>query len=232
MTYTLGDIQTLVRQTLDVDAVELPSSLINVWAREGSRRVERQRRRWPFYDHEWTLELVVDQDVYPFTDFASASTERVDQIDDVRVDQDRRLRWISREAARAQYDVSSGTGNPIHWRARSDQLYVYPTPASVETLIIQGSRKPIDWVANGVAAEPDMPDEMQDIIYNWVLGRAYQQQEDPDMGLMYMDMADETLRSWAAKVEETPGDQPLVLGEGYAPSGGAWASGRLRYSWE
>lgn len=228
MIYT--ELVTYVRTLLDVDAEEVPDLLVREWAKDATHRIERARKQWPFYAHRWTLPIVAGEKTYDLASVEQSALERISSIHMVEdASTGRRLSAITREAASRM--SSTATGSPTRWRVEDTTLFLYSTPAADGALTLHGFRKGARWFDGENSSTPDLPDEMVGVIQNWVVGRAYQQQEDPDMGVMYLDMANEELLQW---VKRPPGgqhgDEPLVMGGSSRSSGPRFGS--YRHSWE
>ena len=226
---SLDEIRQVVRTALDVDAEELPDLLIDTWCREASRHVRQKRRRWPHLECSWSIATVADQAEYPLADIGSSSMDQVDVLAAVKLEGYVPMKWISPDDADTFFVGNEAGSTPTHWSLHAQSLVLYPTPTEVVTVQVRGYRKMADWVAGENSYLPDVPDDFEDVIFNWVLGRAYQQQEDPDMGVMYLDLAEELLQTLASVDTAAPAAQPLVIGGGIRPT---WPVGRARYDWE
>jgi hypothetical protein len=223
----LYEIRSLVRTSLDVDAEELPDVLIDTWCREVSRRIARKQTRTPWLECSWEVTTVPNQAEYPLAEFSSSVANTAAKVTAVR-SSTRRLEAVGVEESDAHFAMGTDQGAPSHYLVREAKLVLYPIPTEAEALQVRGYRKAMDWVSGANDFVPDMPEDFEDVIFNWVLGKAYAQQEDPDMGIMYMDLADEELRL-LTKQEVSDLTQPLVIGGGVKRRG---PRGRARWDWE
>lgn len=210
MSYTLGEIRQYVWDHLDLDSSELPTTLLDVWAREASIRIANARSRWPFFEQEWSLTTVAGQNDYLFSSFSPT----IDEISSI-VGNQRRLAWIGRDEAERRYlpDTSSN-GLSVLFSTWNQKVRLYPTPGGEETLLVRGYRKPTDWVSNGAGATPDFPDDFHDAIRLYVLSSAYAQQEDTQLSQMYRGFYGEELDRLKKMYGEIPRAYPLVIGSG------------------
>ena len=80
----------------------------------------------------------------------------------------------------------------------------------------------------------DLPDPFHIVIATYGLGRAYEQQEDPEMGRQYFSIFNQEFDSLKARYADMPAPQPVLLN---SRSATRWRSqvilpNRLRYGWE
>lgn len=210
MSYTLADIRQYVWDHLDLDQTEVPTTLLDTWAREASVKIANARTRWPFFEQDWTLTTVAGQKDYAFSTF----TPTIDEVTSV-VGYQRRLAWIGRDEAERRYlPNQSGNGIPVVYSTWNKTLRLYPTPAGGETLNLRGYRRPIDWVASGAGATPDFPEDFHDVIRTYVLAMTYSQQEDTQLGQMYRQFFNEELARLVKMYGDTPQAFPLIIGSG------------------
>jgi hypothetical protein len=215
VSYTLAALRAYVREHLDVDATELTDTLLDAWAREGSTRVWRRIKRWEHFQETWSLPTVASQAEYAL----GALSPPVDEIVSIGADT-AELRWRG--------SVSSGTS--VYFSYWKGSLRLWPPPGSVETLQLRGYRKMTDWVAGTPASTtPDLPEEFHNSVRLWMLGSAYNQQEDPEQGMLQLDLFSDEVDQMARQANDGWGAQPLVLGGGPTSSS---TFGRLRYPWE
>lgn len=224
MAMTLQQIREYVWAHMDMDAVELPTALIDVWAREATIRVATARVRWPFFEQAWTLPTVASTQ-----DYSMASLDPVpDEITSV-LSPIRRLSWIGRDEGEAAYlpnQIQSGPG--LLFSTWNDTLRIYPIPDGSESMLLRGYRKVSDWVSDGAGATPDFPDEFHDLIRVWVLANAYGQQEDQQLMMMYLDQFESGLTRLVKTVGNTPLAFPLIIGG----AGRSVTPGRLQFPFE
>jgi len=222
--YTLQDYRDLPRSLLDLDVSDISDALIDSWVREGDSRIVRAKPNWRFREGTWSL--VTEPSVSSYT-IASAIGSDVEQIVSIQ-GAGSPLKWIGQDLADQNYASSTRTGSAEQWSEWAGQVTLYPIPVEAETLTVRGYKKREDWVSVGAGSEPPYDDELQGCLLNWVYGKAYAQQEDPDTSVFYLDLFDNELQRLAARKDTTPPSQLLVLG-------GARRHGlpdRLRFPWE
>lgn len=226
MALSLDQIRTYVRTHIDLDDEDLPDSLLDLFIREGSKRIEKASSRWPFYESAWTLATVAGQRDYPF----SAIGTDLDQIAAVAHDQ-APLEYIGSDLYSILNPVSATSqSRPQRFAWWNSTLSLWPTPDAAYTLYIRGYRKPTDWVSNGAGAQPDLPDELHNTVATWALAKAYIQQEDPELGQLYERQFVDELTEFKRRIAETPHPQPLVLNA--TPMSRQGPFGRMRFDWE
>lgn len=211
MAYTLQEFRDLVRAQLDTDSDDLTDALLNVWVREGWRLCVNRNRRWPFYRSSWSVAVTPSVGVYAFGDLGSPGND-VGEIEAVLDEQDRPLTWVGFEQAESL--LAQADSRPTHWTIVADQLRLFPTPNDAFTFTAYGYRSPVEWVGTNAGATTDLPDPFDDVILNWCLGRAFQRQEDGDLGVMHLDQADFILRQLQKKYMHYGSSFPLVLNDG------------------
>ena len=196
MAYTLEKFRELIRLTLDLDDTDLPNSLVDEWIRDGATRAQTRRQEWAFFQYDWTFTGSTGVSNYTFTSIADGSGETIAEIRQVR-GPSWDLRWQD-IATRDRYRSrdSSNNGSPNYWSVwNNGELVLDPAPNSnTDTFVIRGYKEPKDWVAGGESSVSDMPKEFDSPILNWALGRAYAQQDEPQMAVYYADLADLRLR--------------------------------------
>ena len=211
MAYNLQQLRDYIRLHLDLDAEEIPNTMLDFWARDASIKISRTRKRWPFFETSWTLVTTPNERDYPLTTSFDPVPDEITSI----VRDDRRLRYLGRDEAEAAYlPYQIDTGFVTYFNVWNNTLRLYPKPTFADTLHVRGYRKVNDWVADGSGAEPDFPEEFHDAIRMYMLAQAYLQQEDPEMFQQFMSSFDAEMRLLAKQYGDTPGPYPLVLGGG------------------
>jgi hypothetical protein len=224
MAMTLQQIREYVWSHMDMDSTELPSSLLDVWAREATTRIVTARVRWPFLEQDWTVPTVANQRDYSLT----ALVPTPDEITSVVVPL-RRLNWIGRDEAEGAYLPSrTAIGPALFFSTWNNILRIYPMPNGTEVMSLRGYRKVIDWVSQGAGAVPDLPDEFHDLVRIWVLMSAYGQQEDQQLMGVYSQEFQQGLARLVKTVGNTPLAFPLIIGGNTANR----VPGRLSFPFE
>ena len=222
----LQAIRDFVRGHIDLETEDLPDVVLDVFIREGSRRIEQAEKRWPFYEADYSLTTVVGQSDYSLETDVDGGLADLAAI--------RGARWTLRSLGRDEGDDefprnTTQTGEPAYYSVWGDTLRLYPEPNDVYTLEIRGYRDAEDWVALGAGAEPDLPVELHNTIAMWALARAYAQQDDPEMASFFERQFADEISLFRRRLNDTPAPQPIVL-NGHTRTR-SWPA-RLRYSFE
>jgi hypothetical protein len=212
MALSLTDFRALIRLQLDSDPEDLTDPLIDSWVREGWRYCVYRNRRWPFYRSAWQFTAVEGNGAYDEGSLGGPANA-IQELDAVIGADGAPLRWVGfEEGQRAWGDAS---GRPLHWTVNAGVLRLYPTPDAAYSMTAYGFRLPVDWVDEAAPGQKsDLPDAFDDVILEWCIGRAYQRQEDGDMGVMHLDQAEVLLRNLQRRYMRQTSSAPLVLNDG------------------
>jgi hypothetical protein len=209
--YTLGEFRNLVRAQLDADSDDLPDTLIDVWVREGWRFCVNRKRRWAFYASQWSFTIGPEGDArVPLESLGTPENSPL-EIEAVLAEA-KPLRWVGPTQGIDRFGEQRG--EPAHWTQLLNGLVVLPLPNRERTFLALGYRKPVDWVADGGSATSDLPPDFDDVILNWSVGRAFQRQEDGDLGVMHLDQAEVLLRTLERRWTKHAVSAPLILNDG------------------
>lgn len=220
----LQQIRDFVRGHMDLDPEDLPDAVLDVMIREGSKRVERAENRWPFYSHRWTYTTQAGVDEIDFSEVA-ANIEAIQSVKGPRWT----LTYVGLGHADARWPENTSTlSEPTHWSVDYQTLFLWPTPNGPYELTLRGYRTPIDWVANGAGAEPDLPNDLHNTVAMWALARAYEQQDDPEMASIFERKFADEINLFRRRINDTPPAQPIVLNGRPSPGNPL----RMRFDWE
>lgn len=221
----LEQIRAFVRGHMDIEVEDLPDAVLDVFIREGSKRIERAEKRWPFYAKRWTYSTVADTDEVDFTDIGT-DVSQIQAIKGPRW----RLKYIGMDIADEVFPENiTSTSEPTYWSVENETLFLMPVPDGAYSLQIRGYRKAADWMAGGAGAVPDLPVDLHNTVATWALAKAYAQQDDPEMASVYERQFADELNLFRRRMHDTPPAQPLVANGGF---GSERSLGRMRYSWE
>jgi hypothetical protein len=219
----LQAIRDYVRGHMDLDIEDLPDVVLDVFIREGSKRIERAEARWPFYEETFTLTTTVGTSDYDFSTIAS----NVDEIASI-VGPRWTLRQLGRDEGDSDYPLNiTSSGEPAYFSVWGSTLRLYPVPDTSYNLVIRGYRTANDWVADGSGAEPDLPSDLHNTVAQWALARAYAQQDDPEMAALFERQFADEIALFRRRFNDAPRMQPIVL-NGHTTSPQPW---RPRYDW-
>jgi len=226
--YTLQQIRDYVRSHIDLEVEDLPDAVLDVFIREGSKRVERAEKRWPFYEAEYTLNTVASTEDYDIEDTFGVT---LSEITSIVTPSHGPIKWIGRDVGDTHFPLDTATtGEPVAWSEWGGSLRLYPTPDAVYSLSVRGYRESTDWIAEGAGGEPDLPDDLHNCVAQWALARAYAQQDDPEMAQLFERQFADELNFFRRRFNDTPPAQPLIMNG--TRHGIQTFSGRLRYDFE
>jgi len=230
MALTLQQMRDYLRTHLDLEVEDLPDQLIDAWAREGSKRVERAEARWPHFEKFYTFTFDVNASgLYPFSGIGGD----LDQIANIVYGSGNfpPIHWIGIDAFQEMLAARpSATGRPEYYSTWNDNVTLFPTPDVSYNTTIRGYRSAVDWVAAGAGGTPDLPDELHNTVMTWALSKAYAQQEDPEMASFYERQFADELNEMRRRLVIAPQQQPLVLNSGHLR--GESLLRRPRFDWE
>lgn len=227
MALTLQQIRDYVRTHIDIEVEDIPDTLMDVFIREGSKRIERAEDRWPFFEKVFPLTTVAAQRDYLFVTDIAADLQSIHSI--------RGEQWELKNLGVDQGDRRwprniQQTAEPSHYAVWNKTLRLYPDPNDAYDLLIRGYRTPTDWVTAGAGSTPDLPDELHNTVALWALSRAYNQQEDPELGAVYERMFSDELNEYRRRIAaDDARPQPIVLNS--RPSVPLLPY-RMHYDWE
>lgn len=178
---TLQELRDLVRSQMDVDELELPNSVLDVWFREGFTKAIAAERRWPFYASDWAI---------VFTDGVATRPADLDDPESVRVGTTRLHRI---EQFEGEDYFGSSTGEASYWSEWGESLHLWPATTGTATATVRGFRKPTDWVATGAASVVDADTRLHMAPAFYALAQAYLQQEDEVLSARYSQQFEETV---------------------------------------
>lgn len=211
---TLGQIDSYVRDTLELTATEVPDSLLHVWVQEGYDHVVGEADDWKFLDHEWSLATSSTTNEHAFTSITDNNGYVPAAIDSLYESEQGNLERVPLAWARAAFRVTTNKSRPVYFSCWNDTLYLWDRPDATYTLTVGGYRAKKDWVAVGAGSQPDCPAEFHSLVARWALGLAYGQQDQPDMTALHHQAVDRALHPLAKKWKRNDSHEPLVLNRG------------------
>jgi len=214
---SLGQIRTQVQGMLDIADGDIPNSVLDTFIAQGYDAIVYSEKRWPFFELSATFSTVADKSDYTLAEIGySLINQTVREVWSLRTD-DHIIEYIGRDLGDFHNPLNSiGSGTPQYWSYWGDQVRFYPTPDSVETIYMRGSREATDFPnkMNGTANTalfPDLPDPFHPLLSIYAAARAYLQQEDPTMSVQYDRQFQIELDNLARRFADTPAPQPMLL---------------------
>jgi len=231
---TLGQIDSYVRNTLELDATEISDELLHQWVQEGYDHVIEDAVTWRFLDHEWSLATSPSSNVHTFASITDGDGYTPFEVGSLYEAEQGNLERVAHDWARAVYRSTTQLGRPIYWSQWNDSLHLWQRPDQAYTLTVGGYRNKLDWIAVGAGSQPDCPTEFHPLIARWALGLAYAQQDQPDMTVLHHNAVENGVRQMRRKWVKNDSHQPLVLNEGHPTQGRymATALGRPLFDFE
>lgn len=216
---TLADMAEFVRTVLDSDEEEMPDVMLDVWRDEGVARIERTFENWSFYEQTWDLTT---------SDHAVTLPDDLETISSIEA-ANWTLQYLPHAAAINQYAYGDQTGLPYFWSLWAGVLYLWPTPSDEVSYTVTGIRKPIEATADTDTV--DLPDEFHALVCEWMLARAYEQQDDDIMSTQKFGRFEQELDGYRRRYLRAPSAGLQVVG-GICPSTAYKTSDRMRFDWE
>jgi hypothetical protein len=218
MGMTLGDIRTFVRSFPDLDETDLPNAVLDPLIREGATKIATRSDHWVFYQLESTLTTVAATESYAFSAIDDTYTFRT--VTDL-IGENWLLRPRTHVDARKRH-ISASNAEPRTWSQWGQSIYLWPTPDDEYSITVIGYRQQTDWSANGAGAEPDLPDELHELVAKWALSLAYAQQDDlgaaqqraDEFERQISDIESQFLSDVAAPMILGGGERSYTLGRG------------------
>ena len=228
-------IRQFVWSHLDVDSGELPADLLNVFMRDAVIRIISFFDESPTWlQVEYSFPTVVNQQSYDLdSTIGLINPKPLQAIDEVRGPL-YSLTPRPHRQIRSEYRTDAPASRPQNYSIWGRKLYLWPKPAAVETYSILGVRQPNwDWITSGTAT-PDAPEEFHPLIAQWTLGRAYAQQDDPEMSNFYRSEFTSELQNLSSRWTNNLTAQPLIMNGGRIsePYRTQRTLGPLTYPWE
>lgn len=154
---------------------QLTDSLVKGWVESAYIEIFRSQKQWPHFQAKTTLTTAPATATYAFPAESGKRWRIVVDISDP-TKRGHTLKRMSPDSARRMFS-SIATGVPLAYSIWQNQLVLYPTPSEVSVYDVYGYRQPNDWAlaANG---SPDLPDEWEPAILDYVLAKAAQYRAD------------------------------------------------------
>ena len=208
MGLSLAQMRSHIYEFYELDTDDVSHGLIDRWASEGFTRISRTRQNWPFYEGATEYDTVSGTYLYEDSDFGGyRSVESV-------MGPDGALSFMVLRDALEWFQNTDGTirsGRPQVYSRRGDSFYVFPEPAAAHTLTALGYREPVAF-GTSASSEPDLPDELHDVVLMWVKYRTYLHQDDTELAQIEKLNFDETLARYTEDLTATDADLPVIVG--------------------
>jgi hypothetical protein len=186
---TAADLRQTVRDITDLDADDLPDSLLNLYIRDGYYRILDTEKRWTFLEKSFTFNTITNQRAYTISNFTGDPISEVVSIVDP-TGLGLRLDMIGYDEAERTYIGSNDiAGDPLFYAVWEGKIHLYPKPNNVRTLTVRGYREPIDWITS--EGDVDASPNLHFPLAYYACSRVYQRLEDSVMAAEYKRAFDE-----------------------------------------
>lgn len=232
----ISEMRSYIRSVVDIDSSDISDDVMNRFLGEAYDVIVYSEKRWPFFEVSTTFSTSGGTEDYALATVGASVTNGLREIASLKTD-DHVIQYLGRDTGDIVYPLDSTTsGDPWYWSYWADNVRLYPTPGSGETVYVRGYKNPAAFGAGSSdATEPsDLPTPFHMVLATYGIARAYEQQEDPTMASQYFSIFNQELENLRARYEDTPAPQPVRLNSRTASR---WMSqsylpNRLRYSWE
>jgi len=205
---TLQNLRDIVRLQTDLDAEDLPNTVLDGYLREGFDRTFAAELRWPFFEHSWTLTLAALA-----TTIALPTSPEVAFFMRVRSDTDEMLVQLAQTFAEDNFTGDGTTDDPSFYSVWGSTVYLWPVPSgTARSYTARGYRKPT-WSATPTV-EVDGDDRLHQAIAHYAVALAYAQLEDAELEAVYMNRWGALVDVIRRNVMQPNFHQPLVLNGG------------------
>lgn len=220
---TTAEIRQLVWDIMDLEAVDLPGSLVVQYLRDGFDRIINLERRWPFYETTYTLSTTAGQRDYAISSIGSGDLREVVSILD-NSSAGNRLNIVSLDEAEAVWHGAFDTPTrPLLYAEWGEVIKLYPKPDTVYPLTIRGYRKPSYTWTTDTTLSPDCDSRFHTALAYYAISQAYKRQEDNEMAQMYKQSFDEAVSLAKQDIMRPPSHRPMILSRGAVrPSSKYW----------
>jgi hypothetical protein len=212
MTMSLADVRTMVRDISDLDATDIPNSIIDNAVKEAFQRIVALERRYPKYQESYTFNTAANQRAYTL----SAIGDIREVISLVETSSSgSRLTMIPYDNAEEIWLGNTDTASRPYFYAMWDgALHLYPKPDAVYSITVRAYRNPVyTWLSNTNEAI-DLDEWFHVLLAYFALARVYQRQEDPELSQMYMRSFEEGVAMARRDLMKTPSARPLLMSGG------------------
>lgn len=205
----LTDIVTQVRAVTELDSTDVPTSVINMYVRDGYNRIIDLERRWNFLEVKFNMTSTVNQTEYTIDDF---TTDEIREVISIVDDMGNRLEFISYNEAEGLLLDDMLSVRPIFYSMWANKIYLFPAPTESSVLVVRGYRYPSDWVtANATVDGPaafDIP-----LVY-YAVSRIYQSQEELQTAARYEQSFADAISMARKDLTRPPSNAPVVFAGG------------------
>jgi hypothetical protein len=212
MALNLIELRTQVRSMADLDEVDLPDSVIDQYAREGFQRIYALERKWPYLEASYTFNTVANQRDYPIA--AIGDIREIISVVDTSVSGERFTLISNAEAESIWLGNLDTPSRPYFFSFWGGNISLYPKPDSVYPIAIRAYRNPSYAWLTDTSLPIDFDEWFHQILPYFILGRAYQRQEDAELSNIHMRSFEEGVAFARRDLMRGSSAQPVVMSGG------------------
>lgn len=201
---------------MDVDEIDLPDTVLNIYLQEAFDRTMAMSNQWPRQETTWPVSLL------PGGTSATLPPDcNLPSIMAVTTPDGYRLVQIDQSAGENNFAplTEASDTNPLYYSIWSNEMYLWPrvNKGDPYSLIIRGYRQPV-WT-NAASDIPDLDPRLHATLAYFALSLAYAQQEDDVLEAAYLARWNRDLIQQLKVMFEPHHQRPLVM-HGGSPIGG------------
>jgi hypothetical protein len=223
----------------DNDVDDINQDLVLQFLKEGFQTIVDTDTRWPWFESNYitatveggptvanftmtqtyspyvTVPQTVDMnDIKELINVVSIQGPEIYEnfgVELIYISQDQGERWW--------VGSTNQVGIPAYFSLWANQLYLWPRPNQIYTLLVRGYREPdLDWLLDSSNSEStmyvDLDLELQACLITYTMSRIYQFQEDAEMARVYRDQFVTNLKNYQDYLTAPSSNQPLVYSGG------------------
>ncbi len=138
----ISDMRAYIRSIVEIDSSDISDDILNRFLGEGYDQVVYSEKRWPWYEVSTTFNTVSSTSDYTLATVGASVTNGLREVQAIRTD-DHVLTFLGRDDGDIVYPLNSAsTGDVYYWSFWADNVRLYPTPSSAQTLYVRGYKSP------------------------------------------------------------------------------------------
>lgn len=245
--YLIDLLENLSNLTIgpDPDADDISQDLVLQFLKEGYQTIVAANTRWPWFQTNWYLNTVADQQIYSLGYYMTSTTspsysipltsQSLFEVGEIvsftnTTNSGNELVLLPQSYAESIWvGTSNQSGIPAYYSQWANAIKLWPMPNDVYLLLIRGYRMPsFTWLSDSNnAASTDYVDlnvELHMPLVNYTMGRIFQFQEDREMADTYMRFFQLGIKNYMDSLTAPSSNQPLILSGGLQNQfGGPWS---------
>lgn len=227
---TLAQMRDFVGELADLDIGfddndDISQDLVNGFIKEGFQKIVALSQRYPYYQSTYGFTTIIDQRSY--TSFGQTipvesplPTKTMSDIQQIiavinNTNAGNSLVYIDQARAESIWVGSQDNpGIPAYFSIWGNQLNLWPKPDQLYQMTIRGYRIPsLNWFSDENTAI-DISPQMQLPLINYVMGRIFQFQEDPEMANEYMRSFERAVAIIQGQLTAPSSNRQLIMSGG------------------